>query len=220
MRGTSWLTGVLPNGQTVQETVDGVVANSANGVVVETSAGFTTTVQPGTAPTPPLPAPEPPATVTVVLGAQTANAVVVDPNGRSVGVANGQPVRSIPGSTVSVNDQGQLVMRIPQSGQSRLSTLVQTPTGSTQPVPIATQVNVRGVGTVATALEVRSPDANGTARGGVALTPAGVVVLPQGDANQLLAPKIGAPPASRRRGSVHRRAAAGVLHSEAGLRAG
>ncbi len=82
----------------------------------------------------PLTAAPPPALVKIVIdGAKTDTAAAVDAQGRSVGIANGQPVRYAPGSKVETTSDGKLVMSIPQMQPGRISTVVKS-SDATQPI--------------------------------------------------------------------------------------
>jgi FecR protein len=87
VRGTGFLTEVLPSGETTVETTDGTVAVSAQGQTVLVTQGQQTTIRPGQAPTPPASTPAPSTTLRFGMHSP-AYLVVVDPLGRSCGVAS------------------------------------------------------------------------------------------------------------------------------------
>jgi hypothetical protein len=131
--------------------------------------------------------------------ALTRNAIVTDADGRSVGVRDGVPVRYIPGSTVETSD-GTLVMTIPNAQLGLLTTFIRPdapPLGGRPPasVDIRTELQVKGVGVVASSVSTR-PVENGVAKGGVIITDSGLLFVSNGDARHLPDPHIGmAPPA-------------------------
>lgn len=98
VRGTGFITTVSTSGATAVTTTDGIVEVSAQGQTVVVPAGSVTTVLPGASPSPPVPGP--PARNTLRFGLHSpAYLVVVDPFGRSCGIAPAGPtvVRQIPG---------------------------------------------------------------------------------------------------------------------------
>jgi hypothetical protein len=102
VRGTAFLTEVLPNGETRLHTTEGTVAVTAQGTTVLVTAGLTTTVRQNAAPTVPTAAPSPANRVRFGMHSP-AHVVVVDPLGRSCGIAmpGERIVREIPGCDVS-----------------------------------------------------------------------------------------------------------------------
>lgn len=192
VRGTAFQFNVLRDGTLELETADGVVAASGGGGTVDVRAGQLTSVAPNARPAPPAPAPAPQAVVRITLD-QTTNGVAVDQRGRSVGVQNGQALRYVPGSKVELVD-GRLVLTIPTDEPGRISTVVRPDASSSQaPVRIRTEV-LAGGSVVADTVEERRVDGSRTAKGGVVLTTAGVIVLPDSEARSFGAPIIGRTP--------------------------
>jgi hypothetical protein len=198
VRGTAFEVVVLPDGTTTTATTDGDVATIAQGAEVHVLPGQFTSVTRGSPPPPARLSPAPAATVQMIFDL-TSNATVTDPNGRAVGVRNGQPVRYIPGSKVEVVD-GKLMITIPNVQLGLLTTYIQpdpAPLGGVAPttITVQTQVSVRGVGIVASSL-TSSPVANGIAKGAVIVTDRGLLLVPNHDAQNAPPPHIGkAPPA-------------------------
>jgi len=96
VRGTGFLTEVLASGETTVLTTDGTVAVSAQGQTVLVTQGQQTTVRPGQAPTSPAAVPAPRTTLRFGMHSP-AYLVVVDPLGRSCGIASGAAVlRHVP----------------------------------------------------------------------------------------------------------------------------
>lgn len=102
VRGTAFLTEVLPNGQTTVQTSDGTVAVSAQGQTVLVTVGQTTTVQPNQPPAAPSAIPAPSNTLRFGMHSP-AHIVVIDPFGRSCGITmpGATIVRQIPGCVTS-----------------------------------------------------------------------------------------------------------------------
>lgn len=189
VRGTAFEVDVDPAGRTHIQTTDGTVGANAGGVEVPVPAGFATDVPAvGAAPDPATPAPAPNSVVRIVLD-PTPNAVVVDPNGRTVGLLNGLPIRYAPGSTVQVVD-GRLVITIPNPPLGRIDTHVQPARGTDTSVDVNIQVIVNGA-TVGNVVEHRSIDGSGVAKGGVVVTSTGTFVLPDSDAQDARTPRVG-----------------------------
>ena len=188
VRGTAFLVSVDALGLSNIQTTDGVVGMIGNGQEVRVPPGFQSTVVPGGVPEPTTPAPAPPALVRIVLDA-TPNAAVVDANKRTVGVINGIPVRYIPGSTVALVD-GKLVLTIPNPSLGRLDTHVQPADPKELAVDVNVQVQIGDV-VVGNVIEHRAVGTNGVAKGGVVLTTAGTVLLPDSEVNTSEDPRIG-----------------------------
>jgi preprotein translocase subunit YajC len=197
VRGTAFEVAVDPDGTMTTTTTDGDVATRAQGDEVHVLAGQFTTVAAGSRPQAALLAPEPAATVRIILDL-TRNAIVTDANGRAVGVQNGLPIRYIPGSKVEVID-GKLVITIPNVQLGVLSMFItpDAPFGGSVPtsVTIQTQVTVRGIGIVVNSLTSR-PVENGTAKGAIVVTDVGLFLVPDSDARNAPPPHIGTPPAA------------------------
>jgi len=196
VRGTAFQVAVAADGTTTTETTEGDVSTVAQGTDVHVRAGETTTVSLGSAPRPPQPAAEPATTVKVIVDL-THNAIVTDANGRAVGVQDGVPVRYVPGSTVGIVD-GRLVITIPNAERGVLSTFIRPDPGSFGAAPppnvtVQTQVIVHGSGIVANSLASR-PVEGGVAKGAVVLTATGILLVPNGDAENAPAPHIGRRP--------------------------
>lgn len=102
VRGTGFITEVLPDGATTVQTFDGVVEVTAQGRTVLVPAGYLTTALPSTPPTQPLPAPPPRNKLRFSVSA-AAHLAVVDPVGRTCGLVLPGPmsVRQIPGCLVT-----------------------------------------------------------------------------------------------------------------------
>jgi hypothetical protein len=192
VRGTAFEVAVLPDGTTTTTTTEGDVATSAQGREVHVLAGQSTSVIPGSPPSPAQTAPEPATTVKVIVD-PTPNAIVTDAYGRAVGVQNGVPVRYVPGSTVEVVD-GRLVVSIPNAPLGVLTTFVSPDAapvgGAPTSVTVQTQVIVTGSGIVADTLASR-PMVGGTAKGALVITDGGLLLVPNRDAQNAPAPHIG-----------------------------
>ena len=205
VRGTAFTTVVNAAGELELETVEGTVAATPPTSIgappvapVLVTAGQVTSSTPSTPPTAPRTAPDPPAVVRVALDAgASTTAVAVDPAGRSVGVQNGSAVRYAPGSTVEVVD-GRLVLSIPQRQPGRISTIVRPPDAAPGAPPVTVNIQtqvIAGGNVVANTFEQRAVDDSGSARGGIVTTSAGVIVLPDAAAREMVAPNLGkAPP--------------------------
>lgn len=102
VRGTAFLTDVTASGDTRVETSDGTVAVTAQGQTVLVTVGQSTTVQQNQRPTPPSARPAPANTLRFGMHSP-AHIVVVDPFGRSCGIAmpGARIVRQIPGCVTS-----------------------------------------------------------------------------------------------------------------------
>ena len=98
VRGTGFVTDVLATGATTVTTTEGMVEVSAQGTTVAVPGGSSTTVQPNTPPTPPVPGPRPQNLLRFALHSP-AHLVVLDAFGRACGVIPAGPtvVRQIPG---------------------------------------------------------------------------------------------------------------------------
>jgi hypothetical protein len=197
VRGTAFEVAVLADGRTRTSTIEGDVATSAQGAEVRVLPGQQTTVSQGSPPPAPQAAPPPAATIRITID-KTQNAIVTDANGRSVGVQNGLPVRYIPGSKVEVIG-GKLVVTIPDVQLGVLSTFIKPdalPGGSSPgSVTVQTQVVLKDAGIVATSLTSR-PVQNGTAKSAVVVTGSGLLLVPNSDAQNAPAPRIGRAPAA------------------------
>lgn len=191
VRGTAFVVAVADDGAMDLHTTEGVVAAGNDLSSVDVGADQRTSVALDTAPEPPRPAPAPQAVVRILLE-PTQNAVAVDASGRSVGVQNGVPLRYAPGSKVEMVD-GRLVLTIPTNEPGRISTIVQRDDEGDEDVEIETEIVSRGA-VVSNTTERRQVDDSGTARGGVVLTTAGVIVLPDSEADRVGAPIIGKRP--------------------------
>ena len=189
VRGTAFLVTVNAAGGTNLQTTEGIVHAIAGGEEVQVPPGFQTNVQPGgTPPEPIAPAPAPQSLVRVLID-PTPNAVIVDANGRAVGLLNGLPVRYIPGSTVQLVD-GKLVITIPNPTLGRIDTHVQPADPSQTKVEVNVQVQVGGE-VVGNVTETRTIDSSGIAKGGVVLTTTGTYLIPDEDAKAASDPHIG-----------------------------
>ncbi len=189
VRGTAFLVTVNAAGGTNLQTTEGIVHAIAGGEEVQVPPGFQTNVQPGgTPPEPIAPTPPPQAVVRIVVD-PTPNAVIVDANGRAVGLLNGLPVRYIPGSTVQLVD-GKLVITIPNPTLGRIDTHVQPADPSQTKVEVNVQVQVGGE-VVGNVTETRTIDSSGIAKGGVILTTTGTYLIPDEDAKAASDPHIG-----------------------------
>jgi len=195
VRGTAFEVAVAADGTTTTETTEGDVSTIAQGIDVDVRAGQTTSVSPGAAPQAPHPAADPATTVKVTVD-PTSNAIVTDADGRAVGVQDGVPIRYVPGSTVALVD-GRLVITIPNAQRGVLSTFIRPdpPSFGAAPgtVTVQTEVIVSGAGIVANSLTSR-PVEGGTAKGAVVLTATGLLLVPNGDAQNAPAPHIGRRP--------------------------
>lgn len=102
VRGTAFLTEVLPDGETRVETTDGTVAVSAQGQTVLVTQGLATTVRTSTPPTAPVPMRTPNNTLRFGMHSP-AYLLILDPIGRSCGIAmpGAKLVRQIPGCAAS-----------------------------------------------------------------------------------------------------------------------
>ncbi len=116
VRGTAFLTEVLPNGETRLHTTEGTVAVTAQGTTVLVTAGLTTTVRPNAAPTAPTSAPSPANLLRFGMHSP-AHVVVVDPLGRSCGIAmpGERIVREIPGCDVSTPGSEPELIDVPDA---------------------------------------------------------------------------------------------------------
>jgi hypothetical protein len=198
VRGTAFEVVVEADGTTSTETTEGNVSTIAEGADVHVLAGQTNIVRRGLPPELPQPAPEPSATVKVILDL-TQNALVTDVHGRSVGVQNGMPIRYIPGSKVEVID-GKLVITIPNAQLGLLNMYIKPDAGrsggaSPSAVTIQTQVIVKGIGIVANSVTSR-PVVNGIAKGGIVVTDTGLLLVPDSDLRNAPAPHIGTLPSA------------------------
>ena len=198
VRGTAFEVVVDPDGTTSLETTDGNVSTIAQGADVHVVAGQRNVVRRGLPPELPQPAPEPSATVKIILDL-TQNAIVTDAHGRSVGVQNGMPVRYIPGSKVEIID-GKLVITIPNAQLGLLSMYIKPDAarfGGSMPsaVTIQTQVIVKDIGIVANSLTSR-PVVDGVAKGGMIVTDTGLLLVSDTDVQNAPAPRIGKAPAA------------------------
>ncbi len=154
-------------------------------------------------PAPPLPGapfkyPDPPATVVITLDGTPGTAAAVDGKGRTVGVNGGKTVSYIPGATVTVTG-GRLVLTIPNVEPGRISTVVKEARINAAAIAadknintfnIQTEVIAAGVGRVANMIESRPVGADGTVKGGLAITSLGIVALPQSDAQAFYGAKL------------------------------
>jgi len=153
-------------------------------------------------PGPPVKFPDPPVTVKITLDGTPGSATVTDPKGRALGVNNGKPVNYIPGSTVAV-ENGRLVMTVPNVEPGRVSTVIKDAHANAAAAAadknlnvfnIQTEVFASGVGQVANMVESRPVSADGTVKGGVAVTQLGLVALPQSDAQAFYGAKLASLP--------------------------
>ena len=193
VRGTKFEFEVDDQGKTKQTTHEGAVANQgAQGAPVVTEPGKQVEVAPNAPPSAPVDAPEPAAVVKITIDANnTQSAAAVDANGRAVGVIGGQPVTYAPGGSTKFTQDGKIEISIPQRQPGRVSTVVKS--DNAQPVQIETKVESKGQ-VVANTVELRKPDENGIAKGGIATTSQGMFVLPDSEAKKFTAPDIGQVP--------------------------
>ena len=111
VRGTGFLTDVLPSGDTTVQVTDGVVEVSARGRVVVLTPGQQTTVRRNEAPAAPAPMPAPSTTLRFGMHSP-AILLVVDPLGRSCGISSSgaMTVRHVPGcATSALGTEPQLI---------------------------------------------------------------------------------------------------------------
>jgi len=113
-RGSQFLTEVAPEGTMTVTAVDGGVFGRADAGDVDVPSGFTTRVQPGQAPEPPVPAPQPAATLQISVQGPV-RALLTDARGRSVGYHPDSEayVTQIPGARLVRNDDGTQVFSVP-----------------------------------------------------------------------------------------------------------
>ena len=115
VRGTGFLTEVLASGETTVLTTDGAVAVSAQGQTVLVTQGQQTTVRPGQAPTTPAAVPAPSTTLRFGMHSP-AYLVVVDPLGRSCGIASGAAVlRHVPRCVASPPGTEPQLIELPEA---------------------------------------------------------------------------------------------------------
>jgi hypothetical protein len=116
VRGTAFLTEVLADGETRVHTTEGAVAVTAQGTTVLVTAGLNTTVRPSRAPTDPAFTPAPPNAIRFGMHSP-AHAMVVDPLGRSCGIAmpGQRVVREIPGCDVSAPGSEPETIEVPNA---------------------------------------------------------------------------------------------------------
>ena len=115
VRGTGFLTEVLASGETTVLTTDGAVAVSAQGQTVLVTQGQQTTVRSGQAPTSPATVPAPSTTLRFGMHSP-AYLVVVDPLGRSCGIASGAAVlRHVPRCVASAPGTEPQLIDLPEA---------------------------------------------------------------------------------------------------------
>jgi hypothetical protein len=116
VRGTAFLTEVFPNGETRVHTTEGTVAVTAQGTTVLVTAGFITSVQRDGPPSTPRRA-DSPANLLRFGMHSPAHVVIVDPLGRSCGIATPSEriVREIPGCDVSAPGSEPELIDVPNA---------------------------------------------------------------------------------------------------------
>jgi hypothetical protein len=190
VRGTAFEFGVDENGDALALTEEGLVQLASLGQVVDVAPDQQAEAPANEAPTAPVDAPPPDNVVKVIID-PTSSAAAVDSKGRAVSLFNGVPNVTVPRGKVEFVD-GKIVMTVPTDATERVSTVVKAD-DPTKAVAIQTQVESKGV-IVGNTLEVRAPDETGTARGGIAVTTNGVIVLPDAEAKQFGLPNIAKAP--------------------------